>query len=258
MSRSILTQSIWDNRRSLIGWIVAATLLAIIYGSFYTQMTPQSVETVPESLRDAFNFSDIGSAAGYLGTAPFGILVPLVVLFYGVATGARAIAGDEENGLLELVLAHPVSRTKLLLQRFGAMAAGAVAIAIMIFLGMLAIRSSADLGSVSAGQFAAQSAAVALLAIFFGALALGIGAAGGRHGLVFAGTATVGVLSYILNAFAPQMGATWLQKISPFYYYIGGEPLKNGFQWGHLGILAALTVVILAISLWLFNRRDLA
>ena len=258
MLRNVFTKSLWDNRRSLLGWIVAGTLLAIIYGGFYPQMTPQSVDSVPEGLRDAFNFSDMSSAAGYLASAPFGILVPLLVLFYGVATGARAIAGDEENGLLELVLAHPVSRTALLLQRFAALCAGAVAMAALIFLGMLAIRTSAELETVSAGQFAAQSTAVALLAIFFGAVALGIGAAGGRHGLVFAGTATVGVLSYMLNAFAPQMGAEWLQKISPFYYYIGGEPLKNGFQWGHLAVLAIATALVMGASVWRFNNRDLS
>lgn len=256
--RNVFTKSLWDSRRSLIGWVVAGTLLAILYGSFYPQLTQRSVDSVPQALRDAFNFSDIGSAAGYLASAPFGILVPLLVLFYGVATGARAIAGDEENGLLDLLLAHPVSRTTLLLQRFAAMCAGAGIIASAIFLGMLAIRSSAKLDTVSVGQFAAQCAAVALLASFFGALSLGIGAAGGRYGLVFAGTATVGVLSYISNAFGPQIGAAWLQKISPFYYYIGGAPLTNGFQWGHLAALASLTALVTAASVWRFNRRDLS
>ncbi|WP_369412185.1 ABC transporter permease subunit [Nocardia sputi] len=42
-------------------------------------------------------------------------LLPLLAMFFGVTFGARAIAGDEESGYLDLLLAYPVSRTGLAL-----------------------------------------------------------------------------------------------------------------------------------------------
>jgi len=44
---------------------------------------------------------------------------------------------------------------------------------------------------------------------------------------------------------------------SPFYYYLTSDPLNTGMHWGHAGVLAALTVVLLAAAVAFFNRRDL-
>jgi ABC-type transport system involved in multi-copper enzyme maturation permease subunit len=41
-----------------------------------------------------------------------------------IAAGTRAVAGDEEAGTLELILAHPVSRRGLALRRLGAALTG--------------------------------------------------------------------------------------------------------------------------------------
>lgn len=106
-----------------------------------------------------------------------------------------------------------------------------MAIGVTVLLGMMAIRSSADLDSISIGEFAAQSLNLTLLAIVFGALAIGVGAATGRRGPVLAGTAGAGVLAYAANSLAGVINADWLKYLSPFHYYIGGEPLRNGIQW---------------------------
>ncbi|MET7541599.1 ABC transporter permease subunit [Streptomyces sp. NPDC005507] len=95
------------------------------------------------------------------------------------ATGARATAGDAESGTLDLLLAHPVTRTRVNLQRFGALTAGACGIAAAVRIAMLAIRESADLTSVSPAEFLAQCLNLALLAVATGAFAVGIGAATG-------------------------------------------------------------------------------
>ncbi|WP_019810373.1 ABC transporter permease subunit [Saccharomonospora halophila] len=256
-SRNVLTRSLRDGRRALLGWTVAVTALAMLYGSFHTRMSPGMADTVPEAMRGAFGFDDLDSAAGYLQSAPFGILVPLLVVFFGAATGARAIAGDEDNGLLGLLLAHPVSRRRLLLERLGALAVGAGVIGLCLFAGMLVIRDAADLGSVPVRGFAAQSVAVTMLALFFGCVAVALGAAGVRYGPALGTTTGVGLVSYVLDAFGPQFDAEWLRRLSPFYYYLGGEPLRYGFQWTHLAVLALACCLVTAVALRWFDARDL-
>ncbi|WP_412539502.1 ABC transporter permease subunit [Longispora sp. K20-0274] len=261
MSHNVFTKTLWDARRSLLGWSIGTTLVALMYASFFPSMSggamDDALKSLPEALKEGFHLDDLGSAAGYLGANTFGIVVPLLVLFFGASTGARAIAGDEESGQLDLLLAHPVSRTSLVLQRFGALAAGSTGIAVLVLGGLTAIRKTAQLTAVSVTDLAAQCLNLALLGIVFGALALCAGGIVGRRGLVFAATAAVGVLSYAANSFGPQLGLGWAQKMSPFYYYLGGAPLKNGFQWGDAGILAAASLVLVGIGLWVFNRRDI-
>ncbi|MEU8659759.1 ABC transporter permease subunit [Actinoplanes philippinensis] len=261
MASDVFTKTLTDDRRSLIGWAVGATLAGIMYASFYPQLADgqmaEAVANYPQAMREAFRLDDLTSAAGYLGSSVFGLILPLIAMFYGAATGARAIAADEETGRLDLLLAHPVSRTRFLLHRFAALATGASVIATTVLLGMLAIRSGAQLTGISVIQFAAQCLQLALLAIAFGGLAIGIGAATGRRALVLTVTAVIGVLAYALHAFAGRLGIGGARYLSPFHYYIGGEPLRHGMQWADATVLLTVAVLLVAGGALLFNRRDL-
>ncbi|QKG19109.1 ABC transporter permease subunit [Actinomadura verrucosospora] len=256
-SGSMFTKTLFDNRRVFAVWALATGALAMMYGGFYPQITADSVASVPEAMR-GFGLDDTASAAGYLQGAVFGLLIPLLVTFYGAATGARMISADEESGYLDLLLAHPIGRTRLLLHRFAALAAGAVAIAVVVLAAMLAIRSSAELDAISPANFTAQAVNLALLAILFGALATGLGAATGKsRPTVFGITAGLGVAAYALNGFAPQTGADWLRCLTPYHYYIGGEPLRNGLDLVDVAVLAVAAIILITAGAWRLNHRDL-
>lgn len=75
--------------------------------------------------------------------------------------------------------------------------------------------------------------------------------------LVTTAAAAVGVVTYAAGTFATQLGADWLAYLSPFHYYIGGERLKNGFQWADAGVLALVAGVALTAGTLRFRQRDL-
>ncbi|MEH0824363.1 MULTISPECIES: ABC transporter permease subunit [unclassified Micromonospora] len=255
--RTMFTKTLYDNRRIFAVWAIATGLLAMMYASFYPQISADAMANVPEAMR-GFGFDDTGTAAGYLQGAVFGLLVPLLVTFYGAATGARMISADEDTGYLDLLLAHPISRTRLLLHRYAALAAGALLIAAATLAAVLAVRNSANLDTITVGNFAAQAVNLALLGLLFGAVATSIGAATGTsRATAFGLTAGLGVLSYALHGFAPQIGADWLRYLTPFHYYIGGEPLRHGLQVADAALLAAATIALIAAGAWRLNRRDL-
>lgn len=65
------------------------------------------------------------------------------------------------------------------------------------------------------------------------------------------------VATYVANVLAAQVGALrWLRLLSSFHYSSDGEPLRNGLQLGDSTVLVAVTVVLAAVSIWTFNRRD--
>ena len=127
MLRNVFTKTLWDTRRSLLGWALAISAVAATYAAFWpTVKTPQMQQALgnyPQAVLEAFNYNDLTSPAGYLGSSVYGLLIPLLVAVFAIAYGTRAIASDEEAGTLELLLAHPVSRTRLALQRFAALTA---------------------------------------------------------------------------------------------------------------------------------------
>ncbi|MVU80371.1 ABC transporter permease subunit [Nocardia sp. ET3-3] len=256
----VIIKTLRDSRRSLLGWTLGITAAATAYAGFYPQIAKNGAaqtQNLPESLREALRMNDITSAPGYLGSTVFGLIVPLLTMFFGAALGARVTAADEETGTLDLLLAHPLTRTSLIAQRFAALVLAATGVSAILWLAMLAVRGGADLTAVTPARFAAQCAQVALLTIIFGALATGIGAVAGRRGAVFALTAVVGVAAYGTHTFAAQLGLGWAAYLSPFHYYIGGEPLRNGFQWADLAILAAVSMALVVGGTYRFNRRDL-
>lgn len=261
--RNPFTKSLYDARRSLLAWALAIMAVGVMYAAFWpTIQTPEMVramEAYPEGLLEAFNYSDFTSAAGYLGSAVYGLLVPLLVAVFAIAAGTRAVAGDEDAGTLDLVLSHPVGRIRLALQRFAAVALGVVLIAAVLGLAMIGLGTSVEFRGVGAGEFAAVSLHLALFGIAFAALAFALGAATGRKGIALAGSAAVAVLGYLANAVFPQVeGLAWTRNLSPFHWYLGGHPLSQGVDATGLLLLAGATVVLVTAGTSVFARRDVA
>jgi ABC-2 type transport system permease protein len=259
---NVFGKSIWDARRSLPGWTVAIVAVGLMYAAFWpTMRTPEMAEAFaayPQDVLAAFNSADLATPQGYLGGAVYGLLVPLLVAIFAISWGARGIAGDEEAGTLDLVLAHPTSRRSLALQRFGALALGVVVVGAVLFAAMLALRGPFQLDEVAVSGLGAIHLHLVLFGAFFGALAFAVGAATGSRATALGTSAVVAVLGYLANSVFPQVEAlAWTRDISPFHWYLGGDPLTAGVQPAGAATLAVATVLLVAAGTVRFARRDL-
>lgn len=258
---NVFTKSIWDARRSLPGWTVAITAVGLMYAAFWpTVGTPEMAEALaayPQDVLAAFNYTNMTTPQGYLGGAVYGLLVPLLVAVFAIAWGARSVAGDENAGTLDLVLAHPVSRRSLALQRFAGLLAGVFLVGVVLSTAMIAVRGTFQLGEVSVGGFLAINLQLALFGAWFGALAFAVGAATGSKAAALGASAGLAVLAYLANSVFPQVEAlTWTRDISPFHWYLGGDPISHGVQIGGVAVLVITTVLLVTAGTALFTRRD--
>jgi nucleotide-binding universal stress UspA family protein len=75
---------------------------------------------LPESVRALFAGGelDVASPAGYLNSQIFALMAPLLLPIFAIGAGSAAVAGEEERGTLDLVLAHPIRRRNYVFQRF--------------------------------------------------------------------------------------------------------------------------------------------
>jgi ABC-2 type transport system permease protein len=72
-------------------------------------------------------------------------------------------------------------------------------------------------------------------------------------------SAAVAVVAYLASGVFPQVeGLAWTRDVSPWHWYVGGDPLANGVQAGGALLLLGATVVLVAAGTWAFNRRDVA
>lgn len=249
-------------RRSLVLWSVAVAAVSAIYAGFWNLMGDPAeftalIEGMPDGLVTALGYDAIGTPTGYLESTVFGLLGPVLLLVFGIGFGARVLAGEEEQGTLELEVALPVSRRRVALERF---------LALEIQLALL----TGVLGLVVAGVVVAVDMAVALdgvlaavLGLFLltsaiGTVALAAGAVTGRRGIALAVGAGLAVVAFMADALAPLLeNGDWLAGVSPFGWYLGGDPLVEGLDLGGNALLLALTGVALLIGVARFERRDL-
>jgi ABC-2 type transport system permease protein len=261
---TVFRKHLSDNRRGFLGWALAITAVAVMYSSMWpvlgenTGLT-NAINGFPQAMRDAFHLNDYGTAPGYFASSVFGLVVPVLVAVFAVAAGTRAIAGDEEAGTLDLVMAHPVTRLRLAVSRYLAVVAAITMSGAALLLAELAIRVPARFTSIGVLDLTAMCTQLVLFGVCFASMAFAIGAATGRRLHAIVGGAYLTLASYLCDSFLPQIKALgWLQALSPFDWYLGGEPLKHGFQPLHCALLAAVSVTCAAAGTWAFHRRDLA
>jgi ABC-2 type transport system permease protein len=261
MLRSPFAKWLRDWRRSIIGWTLTLAAIGGMYAAFWPTFDKPEIKDLlaayPKAVMEALNFSDIESAAAYLTATVFGLVVGTLIAVYAVAAGTRAIAGDEEAGTLELILAYPVSRVRLALERFGAFLASATLIVIALMLVLLAESEPAHFEGVSLGNSAAMHLQLLLFAAFHGAVGFAAGAATGRRAAGLGAGGAVIVFGFVANGVLPQVqGFAWTRSISPYHWLVDGRPLANGLQISNALLMIALTVVLIAVGIWFFDRRD--
>lgn len=125
-----------------------------------------------------------------------------------------------------------------------------------LVLTVMAAAPLVDLRVELAGLAAAVLSQV-LLAALYGALALGLGAATGRHGLAIGASTAVAVATYLMRSLGAWTDSSqWLWTISPVYWAIGADPMVNRVGAGLIAVAAAIGVVVVA-GTKLFADRDL-
>lgn len=234
--------------------------MGLMMGPLYSLVPADIVDffsDFPDALIAMIGGADMSTATGFLQAELFALTGPIAGIVLTVVMGARALAGEEEKHTMGLLLSNPVSRSEIVVEKTIAMVAYAIAFGVATFLGTAGgvLASGID---VTVGGVAATSALLVLMTLVFGGMALAVGAATGRARIASAVTAAVAVVAYFVWSFFPLSEAFegWA-VISPFEYFLGSDPLSNGMAWGDAAVLAVVFVVLVAVSIPLFERRDL-
>ncbi len=212
---------------------------------------------LPEGVTELLGGADYGTIAGWMKSEIGAVYGPLVIGAMAITAAAGSVAGEEEERIAALVLAHPITRTRLVLAKAAAVAALVAIVALGTFLGLLAGVAAAG-GGIGLGDMAALCLHLAFFGIATGAVALAIAGATGRKAIAAGGAAAYAVLGFLVNGFAPLVDAIdWLKYAFPFHYFASGDPLANGVEWGDLAILAAFAAAATAVGAIAIRWRDL-
>jgi ABC-2 type transport system permease protein len=235
-------------------------LMGLLIGPMYALLDESILDLAdqfPETLLALFGGGDMGTPEGFYQVETFGLMAPIAVMVVAVAIAAKALAGEEEKRTMGLLLANPIKRSTVVAEKALAMVVYAIAVGFATFAGVALGSIVGGLG-MSIVNIAATCLLVTLVGLLFGALALAVGAGTGRVRVaVFAAVGTALALHVVNALFSINERLAGWARWSPFYYYLGNDPLVNGMHWGHAALLAAITVALVGLSVRLFQRRDL-
>jgi ABC-2 type transport system permease protein len=180
-------------------------------------------------------------------------------VIFGIATGARAIGGSEEEGEVELLLAHPITRRQLVVERFlgvvGLTTALGLVYAVLLFvLGPM----FGALDGLRPVRLAAACAGAIALGLVHAAVAFTTGAVTGRRSTAVAVATSVAGAGYVLHGLLAAAGAPEASRFaSPWFWFLRRNMLVEGVD-AVAFVLPLATVAVLFVAAWaVFDRRDL-
>ncbi|MGE5676330.1 MAG: ABC transporter permease subunit [Mycobacterium leprae] len=170
------------------------------------------------------------------------------------------ITREMDRRTIEFVLSRPISRARLLLARWGVLALSLVFMHLVQFVGLWS--ALATLGQVGhLGRYAVAEVNSLLLYLFLGGLMLLVSLYFDDYG---PGTGAILGIGLALNlahmALADATGGLKkLRELLPFSLYDVQAIISKGtVPWAHLVILGSGALLFLLLSVWLFERKQIA
>ena len=135
--RSIFERSIREIRRSLLGWLAGILGFCLVMLLMYPTVRSNAgftklLDAYPAALRKLFDISNYTSGAGYLRTEVFSFIAPLLLTIFAILWGSDLTAGEEERRTIDALLAAPVSRRRVVLEKWLALVVATLLISVVL------------------------------------------------------------------------------------------------------------------------------
>lgn len=248
-------------RGQILGWGMGLALYGLMMGAMFASINrieglEEMIASYPEELMAFFgDMTAMTTPAGYFSTY-YSSYMPLILGIFAVSAAAGLLAGDEERGTLDLVMAHPVNRGALFWGRVLGFAVALGLIALIGYLGWLVALpvSGMDVGAL---QLLRPFVPLYALMLLFGGLSLLLSlllpsarmASMTAGGLLVANFLLVG-LANLNDNLRPIM------ELTPFHFYQMGDAM-DGIKWVWVLGLMGVALALAAAAWLLFGRRDI-
>ncbi|XUW99771.1 MAG: ABC transporter permease subunit [Dehalogenimonas sp.] len=258
------------SRGGIFAWGFLIFLYALLTMYLYPTVADSSgvlisyLASMPKAMLAAFGLENIDPSTFIITPESFAsleflVLWPVMLGVYAIFSGI-SIAKEAERGTLDILLAQPVSRAKVMSSKFTVFILGLIIVALLSILGLM-------VGAALVNEII-DTTALLLVLIEAAMLSLAIGGytllfnaifLEPRKAMLVSGILTGG--AYILNFMVPVLSEQWqwLRNLSLFYHFKPNEIIKSA-SFDNPGFLiftlTALISIILAFAV--FRRRDLS
>lgn len=262
MFRNVYLKSLYNLRWQMLGWTLGLGFVIFLTVIFYNSLTIGGfgaiTKSVPASLQALVgSLEDFASIGGYVGQFVFGskttmLLIPMAIILF-----VSQSVSEESDGRLASLLALPVSRTSVYIQKWLA-AATVVVVVCLGMMGVTLLSVALQHNSLNMVRLAETTSSCILMCLAFGSIAYGLGMAIGYKGLTIALVSAYAGMSLIVSSLAPNIAQLkTVDHLSILHYYNMPNIMLHGIHPIHTLILAGVLLVSFTVG-WLgFRRRSL-
>ena len=217
------------------------------------------LKTLPPEVKRGFvgNVTSLSTIEGYLVSQLYQTAWVLLLGVYFAYAAARSVVGEIEAGSMDLLLAGPVSRTRVVVGKFLSLVPAIVVVNLVSFVAIyqgvriqgerIDLLDLALLHGVSCIYLLACAALGLVFSVVFRSVRRAQAAAiGGIFGM------------FLVDALTYDTDYDWLGSVSFSRYFDPGAILVSGdVNWGDTALLLVATVVLVVVAAELFERRNL-
>lgn len=256
----------YESNRRVAGAVTLAalvSLLSALYVGLYPSIQRSGVdfdsyvESLPPAVQAAFGNASLTTLEGFLAIELYQFVWLLFMGMYVAYTGASLIASDIEHDRMDLLLSTPVSRSKVLIEKFASLVVPITAlnviVAAVVYGGVALIGESLS---------AVALAGVHLLSVPYllacGSIGLGLSVVTDRADFARRGSLGLVFGLFLLDSISESTGVEWLGAVSPMRYYDPAAILVSGtYDWGGAALLLGYTTALVLASRARFRRMDI-
>jgi ABC-2 type transport system permease protein len=258
----------WELRRhrsATIWWSVGVaaliSLTILAYGSVHNQADQlnKAFGSLSSSIGSFVGTTDMFSPTGYLNSQLYFVTLPILFIILSITLANGFLGKEETSRTLELLLARPISRSRLLAAKLIARAL------VMLIVGTVAaiitiICARAASIHLAAGNLLLANFGCVAFSGSFGMVAFALLATSLRtRRLAIVGAITFVLASYMLTSLAGLVkGLGGVAKLFPYHYYQPETLLGGHINSGFLIYTLALYVLGIGLAVVGFRRRDIA
>ncbi len=252
-----------SRRTAILGWGLGIALFGIliimIFPDFEPQLAGFNLDEI-ELYQIMGDFGDFASFKGFVSVEMF-TFIPILLGIYAIINGTGTLAGEEDNGTLEPLMALPIPRWQLVATKALALGLALLVILLIISAGEViafsALPPDTNVGEVEALDLVVATLAIWPLIMVFATLSLFLGAFMPTRRLAATVATIVLIATYLANNLVHQVNILeTIQPLFPFKYYSGQSVLESGVATGDLLFLLGAMAFFFVLALVSFQRRN--
>ena len=259
----LLLQELRFRRGAIIGWGLGLCFFPVVYVGLYPSFADQMAsfqEVMDLAIYQALGIS-MASFEGYMASTVTN-LIPVILCIYAVLNGTGTLAGEEDNGRLEMIVALPIPRWQIVAVK--GVALGAALLLILVITGsgaaltLVALQGQVETLVTPMDLFLSLLAAWPL-AVAFGMLSLFLGAFSPNRRTASMLATVVVIGSYLGSNLTGMISSLeTIESLFLFHFYEAtAKALEKGQQPGNMLVLLAVALIAFGAAVFFFQRRNI-